>query len=139
MDRRSVQSGARWESIAGYSRAVRVGDAIWVAGTSAVGPDGAVVGKGDPAAQLRRCVEIVQAALAELGAGLEHVVRTRMYVTDISQWEAIARAHGEAFGEIRPVTAMIEVKGLVDPDMLVELECDAVIPSRASPAGAGRR
>jgi enamine deaminase RidA (YjgF/YER057c/UK114 family) len=125
--RRSVQSGAKWESIAGYSRAVRVGNAIWVSGTTAVGPDGELVGKGDPEAQMRRCVEIVAAALEELGAGLHHVVRTRMYVTDISRWEAIARVHGEVFGAIRPATAMVEVKGLVDPDMLIELECDAVI------------
>ena len=127
MSRRSVQSGAPWESIAGYSRAVRVGNAIWVSGTTAVGPDGALVGKGDPEAQMRRCIEIVEAALNDLGAGLQHVVRTRMYVTDISRWEPIARVHGEVFGAIRPATAMVEVKGLIDPDMLVEIECDAVI------------
>ena len=128
MSRRSVQSGAPWESIAGYSRAVRVGNAIWVSGTTAVGPDGQLVGKGDPAAQLRRCIEIVEAALKDLGADLTHVVRTRMYVTDISQWEPVARVHGEVFGSIRPATAMVEVKGLVDPEMMVELECDAVNP-----------
>ena len=128
MSRRSVQTGAPWESIAGYARAVRVGSQVWVSGTAPVGPDGTVVGKGDPAAQMRRCVEIVAGALEQLGSRLEDVVRTRMYVTDISQWEPIARVHGEVFGAIRPATAMVEVKGLIDPDMLVEIEVDAVVP-----------
>lgn len=126
MARRTVQSGAPWEEIAGYSRAVRVGNAIYVSGTTAQGPDG-LVGVGDPAAQTRRCLEIIEAALRALGADLSHVVRTRMYVTDISRWEVVARVHGEVFREIRPATAMVEVKGLVDPQMLVEIEADAIV------------
>jgi len=127
MHRRSVQSGAPWESIAGYARAVRVGDTIHVSGTTAQGPDGELVGVGDPAAQARRCLEIIGAALAELEASLDDVVRTRMYVTDISQWEPIARVHGEVFADIRPATAMVEVAGLVDPRMLVEIEAVAMV------------
>lgn len=125
--RRTVQSGARWESIAGYSRAVRVGNVIHVAGTTAQGPDGALVGKGDAAAQTRRCLQIIEEALRALDAGLADVVRTRMYVTDIRQWEPIARVHGEVFADIRPATAMVEVSGLVDPDMLVEIEAEAIV------------
>jgi enamine deaminase RidA (YjgF/YER057c/UK114 family) len=124
--RRSVQTGAPWESIAGYARAVRVGNVIHVAGTTAQGPDGRLVGKGDPAAQTRRIFQIIEGALNELGAEMRHVVRTRMYVTDISRWEEIARVHGEVFADIRPVTAMVEVKGLVDPDMMVEIEAEAI-------------
>jgi len=127
MSRRSVQSGAPWEAIAGYARAVRVGDTIHVSGTTAQGPDGQLVGRDDPEAQTRRCLQIIAEALAELDAGLQHVVRTRMYVTDISRWEPIARVHGEVFGEIRPATAMVEVAGLVDPDMLVEIEAVAIV------------
>ncbi|MEM6927532.1 MAG: RidA family protein [Myxococcota bacterium] len=125
--RRSIQSGAPWEGVAGYARAVRVGATIHVAGTTAQGPDGQLVGKGDPALQTRRCLEIIEEALAGLDASLGDVVRTRMYVTDITQWEAIAREHGRVFGDIRPVTAMVEVKGLVDPDMLVEIEAVAIV------------
>jgi enamine deaminase RidA (YjgF/YER057c/UK114 family) len=124
--RRSVQTGAPWESIAGYARAVRVGNVIHVAGTTAQGPDGRLVGKGDPAAQARRIFQIIEGALNELGAEMRHVVRTRMYVTDISRWEEVARVHGEVFADIRPVTAMVEVKGLVDPDMMVEIEAEAI-------------
>ncbi len=127
MERRSVQTGAPWEAIAGYARAVRVGDHVWVSGTTAVGPDGRTQGVGDPGAQTRRCLEIVERALAEIGAELRHVVRTRMYVTDIRHWEAIARVHGEVFGSIRPATAMVEVSALIDPDMLVEIEVDAYV------------
>ena len=127
MARTHVQTGAPWEAIAGYSRAVRVGNTIHVAGTTAQGPDGQLVGRGDPAAQTRRILEIIAGALAELGASLSDVVRTRMYVTDISRWEPIARVHGEVFGEIRPVTAMVEIKGLVDPEMLVEIEAVAIV------------
>jgi enamine deaminase RidA (YjgF/YER057c/UK114 family) len=126
MERRTVQSGAPWEIIAGYSRAVRVGDHIMVSGTTALGPDG-LVGRGDPAAQTRRCLEIVARALEVLGGGLHDVVRTRMYVTDIRQWEDIAKAHGEVFGDIRPATSMVEVSKLIDPDMLVEIEVDAIV------------
>ena len=128
-DRRSVQTGAPWEAIAGYARAVRVGDVIHVSGTTAQGPDGVLVGKGDPGAQARRCLEIVEQALKDLGGELTDVVRTRMYVTDISRWEPVARVHGEVFGAIRPATAMVEVKGLVDPEMLVEIEAEAIVTS----------
>ena len=130
--RRSVQSGAPWEEIAGYARAVRVGDTIEVSGTTAQGPDGALVGRGDAAAQTRRCLQIIGEALEELGASMRHVVRTRMYVTDISRWEEIARVHGEVFTDIRPATAMVEVKALVDPDMLVEIEATAIVSADAS-------
>lgn len=126
MERRSVQTGAPWESIAGYSRAVRVGAQIFVSGTTAQGPLG-LVGKGDPTAQMRRCLEIVQQAIEALGGKLEHVVRTRMYVTDIRLWEPIARVHGEVFGAIRPATAMVEVSALIEPDMLVEVEAEAIV------------
>jgi len=127
MERTKVGSGAPWEAIAGYSRAVRVGDTVHVAGTTAQGPDGELVGRGDPAAQTRRCLAIIAEALEEVGASLDDVVRTRMYVTDISRWEPIARVHGEVFATIRPVTAMVEVAGLVDPDMLVEIEAVAIV------------
>lgn len=127
MERTKVGSGAPWEAIAGYSRAVRVGDTVHVAGTTAQGPDGELVGRGDPAAQTRRCLAIIAEALEKVGASLDDVVRTRMYVTDISRWEPIARVHGEVFADIRPVTAMVEVKGIVDPDMLVEIEAVAIV------------
>lgn len=126
MERKFVQTGAPWEEVAGYSRAVRVGDHIYVSGTTAMGPLG-LVGKGDPAAQMRRCLEIVRHAIENLGGELRHVVRTRMYVTDIRLWEPIARVHGEVFGTIRPATAMVEVSALVEPDMLVEVEAEAIV------------
>jgi len=125
--RQCVRTGAPWESIVGYCRAVRVGPHIAVSGTAPVGDDGAVVGIGDAYVQTRRCIEIIEKALEEAGAGLADVVRTRMYVTDISQWEAIGRAHGEAFADITPASAMVEVSQLIDPDMLVEIEADAVV------------
>jgi enamine deaminase RidA (YjgF/YER057c/UK114 family) len=127
MSRRRVSSGAPWEPIVGYSRAIRTGNQVFIAGTTAVGPDGEVVGKGDPYLQARRCLEIIAAALAEAGAGLRHVVRTRMFVTDISRWEEFGRAHGEVFGEIRPATTMVQVASLISPGMLIEIEADAVI------------
>lgn len=123
----TVSTGAPWEETVGYCRAVRVGAHVAVSGTAPVGDDGEVVGVGDPYAQARRCIEIIERALARTGAGLEHVVRTRMFVTDISQWEAIGKAHGEAFGDIRPATSMVEVRALIDPDMLVEIEADAIV------------
>ena len=125
--RQNISTGAPWESIVGYCRAVRVGAHVAVSGTAPVGANGEVVGIGDAYLQAKRCIEIIEQALKDAGSGLGEVVRTRMFVTDISQWEAIGRAHGEAFGDIRPATAMVEVSQLIDPDMLVEIEADAII------------
>jgi enamine deaminase RidA (YjgF/YER057c/UK114 family) len=127
MKRELFPSGTRWEPIVGYSRAVKVGDRIWVSGTTATDAGGNIVGKGDAYAQTRQVIANIERALTMAGAKLSDVVRTRVYVTDIGQWEAIGRAHGEAFQDIRPATAMIEVRRLIDPDMLVEIEADAVI------------
>ena len=125
--RLSVRSGARWEPLVGYSRAVRSGDFIAVSGSASVGPDGELVGEGDAYRQAQRCIEVIRDALEGAGAGLEHVVRTRMFVTDIEQWADIARAHQEAFGEVMPATSMVEVTRLIDPRMLVEIEADAIV------------
>lgn len=125
--RKNIHSGAPWESTAGYCRAVRVGPHIMVSGTAPVGEDGEVVGAGDIYAQAKRCIDIIAAALAEAGAGLDDVVRTRMFVTDIEQWSAVARAHQEAFGNVMPATTMVEVSRLIDPAMLVEIEADALL------------
>jgi enamine deaminase RidA (YjgF/YER057c/UK114 family) len=126
-DRLNIHTGAPWESIVGYCRAVRVGSHVAVTGTAAVGENGEVVGVGDANVQTRRCLEIIGKALKDAGASLSDVVRTRIYVTDISQWEAVGRAHGEVFGEVYPATTMVEVSALIDPDMLVEIEADAIV------------
>jgi enamine deaminase RidA (YjgF/YER057c/UK114 family) len=120
-------SGVEWEPVVGYSRVVRAGPHVWVAGCTATTEDGAIAGVGDAAAQAAQALRNLEAALAQAGAGLADVVRTRISVCDISQWEAVGRVHGEVFAEIRPVTAMVEVSALLDPRMLVEIEADAYV------------
>lgn len=125
--RQQVSSGAKWEAMIGYSRAVKVGPFISVSGTTSLDKEGQVFAKGDPYQQTLRILQIIEAALAELGATMENVTRTRIFVTNIQDWEAIGRAHGEYFKDIRPAATMLEVKALIDPDLLLEIEVDAIL------------
>lgn len=125
--RQIILSGTAWEEIVGYARAVRIGNVVEVAGTTAVDSDGNIIGIDDPGAQTRYILQKIESALHEAGATMQDVVRTRMFVTDISRWEAVGRAHGAFFREVKPVATMVEVKGLIDPELLVEIEVTAVI------------
>ena len=125
--RKLLQTRSPWEPVVGYSRAVQVGPFIMVSGTTALNAEGVLVGEGDPAAQTRQCLEILKGVLGHLGARLEHVVRTRMFVTNMDDWTEIGRVHGEYFATIRPTTTMVQVSRLIDPRMLIEIEADAIV------------